>query len=120
MKIINNYDDWAKYYPAEESEIPEGVTLQMMFDYPFQLNARGEGTHVTFTHDAENTYFETSGAAFTGGGGGSGASTGPATGPGYAFPGLDYTGGGGGGATSSSAQSPGRPGGSGVVIIKYS
>ena len=53
------------------------------------------------------------------GGGGSGASTGPTTGPGYAFPGLDYTGGGGGGATSSSAQSPGRPGGRGVVIIKY-
>tara|TARA_R100000027_G_scaffold58016_1_gene47833 strand:+ start:1038 stop:2102 length:1065 start_codon:yes stop_codon:yes gene_type:complete len=54
------------------------------------------------------------------GGGGSGASTGPGTGPGYAFPGLDYTGGGGGAATSSSAQSPGRPGGRGVVIIKYS
>jgi hypothetical protein len=33
---------------------------------------------------------------------------------------LDYTGGGGGGATSSSSQSPGRPGGRGVVIIKYS
>ena len=68
MKVINNFDDWATHYPAEESEIPEGVTLQMMFDYPFQLNARGEGTHVTFTHDAENTYFETSGAAFNAGG----------------------------------------------------
>ena len=55
------------------------------------------------------------------GGGGSGASSGSnGPGPGYAFPGLDYTGGGGGAATSSSAQSPGRPGGRGVVIIKYS
>ena len=54
------------------------------------------------------------------GGGGSGSSTGPSTGPGYAFPGLDYTGGGGGGATSSSSQSPGRPGGRGVVILRYS
>ena len=54
------------------------------------------------------------------GGGGSGASTGPSTGPGYAFPGLDYTGGGGGGATSSSSQSPGRPGGRGIVILRYS
>jgi len=68
MKVINNFDDWAAHYPAEESEIPEGVTLQMMFDYPFQLNARGEGTHVTFMYDAENTYFETSGAAFNAGG----------------------------------------------------
>ena len=54
------------------------------------------------------------------GGGGSGSSTGPSTGPGYAFPGLDYTGGGGGGATSSSSQAPGRPGGRGVVILRYS
>jgi hypothetical protein len=55
------------------------------------------------------------------GGGGSGASSGASNGPGpgYAFPGLDYTGGGGGAATSSSAESTGQPGGRGIVIIKY-
>jgi len=68
MKVINNYDDLAKYYPAEECEIPEGVTLQMTFDYPFQLNARGEGNIITFMYDAQNTYFETAGAAFNAGG----------------------------------------------------
>ena len=52
------------------------------------------------------------------GGGGSGAAGNP--GPGYAFPGLDYTGGGGGAATSSSSEAPGRPGGRGVVILRYS
>ena len=33
---------------------------------------------------------------------------------------LDYTGGGGGAATSSSSETPGRPGGRGVVILRYS
>lgn len=68
MKVINNYDDWATHYPAEESEIPEGVTLQMMFDYPFLLKTAGEGDYITFVYDEENTYFETSGAAFNAGG----------------------------------------------------
>jgi|TARA_R110002020_G_scaffold202084_9_gene405126 hypothetical protein len=68
MKVINNYDDWVKYYPSEECEIPEGVILQMTFDYPFQLNAHGEGNIITFMYDAKNTYFETAGAAFNAGG----------------------------------------------------
>jgi len=67
MKVINNYDDWAKYYPAVESEIPEGVTLQMMFDHPSKLKI-SEGLYTTFMYDEENTYFETSGAAFNAGG----------------------------------------------------
>jgi hypothetical protein len=70
MKVINNYDDWATHYPAEESEIPEGVTLQIMLDYPSELQNRGEGSYVTFMYDQEmeNTYFETTGAAFNAGG----------------------------------------------------
>jgi hypothetical protein len=67
MKVINNYDDWAEYYPAVESEIPEGVTLQMMFDHPNKLKT-SEGLYTTFMYDEENTYFETSGAAFNAGG----------------------------------------------------
>jgi len=68
MKVINNFEDWVTHYPAEECEIPEGVTLQMTFDYPFLLNAAGEGNIIIFTYDAENTYFETAGAAFNAGG----------------------------------------------------
>ena len=67
MKVINNFDDWAKYYPAEESEIPEGVTLQIMLDHPSELKT-SEGLYTTFMYDEENTYFETSGAAFNAGG----------------------------------------------------
>jgi len=69
MKVINNYEDlWSKHYPAEEYEIPEGVTLQIMFDHPSELRTGGEGDYTTFMYDEENTYFETSGAAFNAGG----------------------------------------------------
>jgi len=67
MKVINNFDDWATHYPAEESEIPEGVTLQIMLDHPSELKT-SEGLYTTFMYDEENTYFETSGAAFNAGG----------------------------------------------------
>ena len=67
MKVINNFDEWAEYYPAVESEIPEGVTLQIMLDHPSELKT-SEGLYTTFMYDEENTYFETSGAAFNAGG----------------------------------------------------
>jgi hypothetical protein len=68
MKIINNFEDWAKYYPSEEAEIPESVTLQIRFEHPSELKARDTGLYTTFMYDEENTYFETSGAAFNEGG----------------------------------------------------
>ena len=68
MKVINNVDDWVEYYPAVESEIPEGVNVQIMFDHPSELKTAGEGDYITFMYDEENTYFETSGAAFNAGG----------------------------------------------------
>jgi len=67
MKVINNFDEWVEYYPAVESEIPEGVTLQIMLDHPSELKT-SEGLYTTFMYDEENTYFETSGAAFNAGG----------------------------------------------------
>ena len=67
MKVINNFDEWAECYPAVESEIPEGVNVQIMFDHPSELKT-SEGLYTTFMYDEENTYFETSGAAFNAGG----------------------------------------------------
>jgi len=67
MKVINNFDEWVEYYPAVESEIPEGVNVQIMFDHPIELKT-SEGLYTTFMYDEENTYFETSGAAFNAGG----------------------------------------------------
>jgi len=68
MKVINNFDEWAEYYPAVDSEIPEGVNVQIMFDHPSELKTAGEGDYITFMYDEENTYFETSGAVFNAGG----------------------------------------------------
>lgn len=78
----------------------------------------GNGLPIQWIPEAYGTPGPAPGRWFAGGGA-STSGTGGAGGGGSLSPGVENTGGGGGGGTASSPNNPGRPGGSGIVVIRY-
>lgn len=78
----------------------------------------GNGLPVQWVPESYGTPGPAPGRWFAGGGA-STSGAGGAGGGGSLSPGVENTGGGGGGGTAAITSNPGRPGGSGIVIVRY-